>query len=192
LSRDWLGGSGKGLGEKKKEFHAKALSHALHVLPNRRVLPIMWNRRRGFTLIELIIVMAIILILGAIAMGQMGQQLMLAHETAAVQQIKTIHTAEAQYYAQFGRYAASLAALGPSASKAMGPEAAGLIPENLAGGKKSGYLFEVGQTREGYAVTASPEKFGSSGRRSFYSDQTLLIRNAWTAEPATVQSPPIE
>ena len=73
----------------------------------------MQNRRRGFTLIELIIVCAIIAILGAIAYGEMSQQLMMAHETAAIQEIKTLHTAEAQYFAQFGRYATSLTSLGP-------------------------------------------------------------------------------
>jgi type IV pilus assembly protein PilA len=152
----------------------------------------MRTRRRGFTLIELLIVMAIILILAAIAMGEMGQQLMLAHETAAVAEIKTINAAEAQYFAQFAKYAVSLAALGPPATGRMGPEAAGLIPENLAGGKKSGYLVEVHGTEDGYAVTAVPQKFGSSGRRSFYSDQTLVIRNSWTMEAAGASSAAIQ
>jgi type IV pilus assembly protein PilA len=152
----------------------------------------MRNRRTGFTLLELLIVVAIIAILGAIAVGPMSQQLMLAHETATVQEIKTIHSAEAQYFAQFGRYAANLAALGPHGTRPMGPEAAGLIPQNLADGKKSGYLFELGPTAEGYAITAVPQKFGNSGRRSFYSDQTLVIRNSWTAEAANVNSAPIE
>ena len=144
----------------------------------------MRNCRRGFTLIELIVVNAALLILCALAIIEMSPQIMLARETAAIRQIKTIHTAEAQYYAQFGKYANKLAATGP--------QAAGLIPENLASGKKSGYLFEVGSTSEGYAVTAAPEKFGKSGRRSFFSDQTLVVRTSWTAESASANSPPIE
>jgi type IV pilus assembly protein PilA len=138
------------------------------------------------------IVMAIIVILAIIAVGPMDQQLNISHETSAIQEIKTIHTAEAQYYAQFGKYAASLAALGPSAASATGPEAAGLIPQNLARGKKGGYVFEVAATPDGYSVTAYPQKFGSSGRRSFYSDQTLVIRTFWTVEPANSNSPAIE
>ncbi len=149
------------------------------------------RNRRGFTLIELIIVCAIIAILGGIAVAEMNQQLMMAHETAATQEIKTIHTAEAQYYAQFGKYASDLVALGPRGARPIGAEAAGLIPENLASGKKSGFVFEVGPTAEGYAVIAVPEKFGKSGRRSFYSDQTLVIRTSWTAEAANANSPPI-
>ena len=74
----------------------------------------------------------------------------------------------------------------------MGPEAAGLIPESLASGKKSGYLVQVGVTSGGYAATAVPEKFGSSGRRSFYSDQTLVIRTSWTMEAANANCPSIE
>ena len=61
------------------------------------------RNRLGFTLIELIIVCAVIAILSAIAYGYMSQQLMLAHETAAFAEIKTINTAEAQYFAQFGK-----------------------------------------------------------------------------------------
>jgi type IV pilus assembly protein PilA len=152
----------------------------------------MRNHRRGFTLIELIIVCAIIAILSAVGYGYMSQQMMLAHETAAIEEIRTIHTAEAQYFAQFGKYAPGLKALGPSGNRTSGPEAAGLIPPNLAGGKKSGYLVDLAETTDGYAVTAVPQKPGSSGRRSFYSDQTLVIRVGWTAEAANANSAPIE
>src|SRR5580658_4664956 len=82
------------------------------------------RRARGFTLIELLIVMAIILVIAAIAVPQMGKQLMAAHETAAIQQIRYLYQAEIQYYSQFGQYATTLAQLGPPASGTSGPAAA--------------------------------------------------------------------
>ena len=75
-------------------------------------------RRRGFSLIELLIVIAIILVIVTIAVPQYNKQMMSAHETAAQQAIQTLHAVETQYYSQFGRYAVSLAELGPPASGA--------------------------------------------------------------------------
>ncbi len=147
--------------------------------------------RRGFSLIELLIVIAIILIIAAIAVPKMNKQIMAAHEMAAIRMIGTIHQGETQYYSQYGKYAQSLAELGPPASGADGPAAAGIIPKNLADGKASGYLFTVVASPTGYSVTAVPEAFGNSGGRTFFSDQTLVIRNNYTAEPATVASPEI-
>jgi type IV pilus assembly protein PilA len=146
------------------------------------------TRRRGFSLIELLIVIAIILVIVTIAVPQYNKQMMSAHETAAIQAIQTIHAVETQYYSQFGRYAVSLAELGPPASGAPGPAAADLISKDLSEGKKSGYVFTVSATPTGYAVSAVPEAFNSSGRRTFYSDQTLVVRNNWSQEPATVSS----
>ena len=149
-------------------------------------------RRRGFSLIELLIVIAIILIIAAIAVPKMNNQMQAAHEMAAIRQITTIHQVQTQYYSQFGRYAANLTELGPPASGPAGPAAADLIPKVLADGKNSGYIFTLQAIPTGYAVTAVPEAFGSSGRRTFYSDQTLVIRNNWTQEPATANSPEIK
>jgi type IV pilus assembly protein PilA len=147
------------------------------------------RRRRGFSLIELLIVIAIILVIVTIAVPQYNKQMMSAHETAAIQAIRTIHAVETQYYSQFGRYAVSMAELGPPASGgAAGPAAADLISADFAAGKKSGYIFSVAATPVGYAVTAVPEQFGGSGRRTFYSDQTLVIRNNWSQEVANVNS----
>ena len=150
------------------------------------------RRRRGFSLIELLIVIAIILIIAPIAVPKMNNQMQAAHEMAAIRQITTIHQAETQYYSQFGRYATSLAELGPPASGAATPAAADLIPKVLADGRNSGYLFTVTASPTGYSVTAVPEAFGNSGRRTFFSDQTLVVRNNWSQEPATVTSPEIK
>src|SRR2546422_3833000 len=65
----------------------------------------------------------------------------------------------------------------PTLFRSAGPAAADLIPKSLAEGKNSGYIFAVQGTPTGYAVTAVPEGFGSSGNRTFYSDQTLVIRS---------------
>ena len=147
---------------------------------------------RGFSLIELLIVVAIILILAAIAAPKLNQNRMHAQETAAIRQITTLHTAQTQYYSQFGRYATALTELGPPASGQAGAAAADLIPEDLAKGKKTGYTFTVVGGPNGYSVTAVPDVFGNTGRRTFFSDQTLVIRENWGAEPATIASKEIK
>jgi type IV pilus assembly protein PilA len=151
------------------------------------------SSQHGFSLIELLIVIAIILIILSIALPQMSKSRMQAQEMAAVAQIGTIQKAQVQYYSQFGQYATALTQLGPptSSGAAEGPQAAGLIPASLANGSGSGYNFTITQTPTGYAVTAVPKAFNSTGRRTFYSDQTGIIRENWGQDPATAQSPEI-
>lgn len=149
-------------------------------------------RERGFSLIELLIVIAIILIILSIALPQMGKARMHSQEMAAIAEVRTINQAEIQYQSQFGQYATSLTQLGPAASGAAeGPGAAGLIPANLASGTASGYNFAVAASPLGYAITAVPSSFGSTGRRTFYSDQSGTIKQNWGQDPATAQSPDI-
>ena len=150
------------------------------------------RRRRGFSLIELLIVVAIILILAGIAVPKLNQNRMHTQETAAIRQIQTIHTTQTQYYSQYGRYAASLAELGPPASGQPGPSAADLIPGDLAQGKKTGFIFNVQAAPTGYIVTAVPEVYNSTGRRSFYSDHTLVVRENWGPEAANATSKEIK
>src|SRR6185312_8313594 len=128
------------------------------------------RRRRGFSLIELLIVVAIILIIITIALPKLSRARMYSQETAAIAAIRTLHTAQVQYNSQFGRYATSLAELGPPASGNANASAADLIGNDLAQGTKSGYKFTVTGTPGGYVVNASPEAFNSSGSRTFYSD----------------------
>jgi hypothetical protein len=84
-----------------------------------------------------------------------------------------------------------MAELGPptAAGAAEGPNSAGLIPANLASGSDSAYNFTLSETPTGYAITAVPKAFNSTGRRTFYSDQTMTIHQNWGQEPATAQSP---
>ena len=74
------------------------------------------RKRRGFSLIELMIVIAIILIIATIALPKLNRAKMYAHETAAIKTLSTIHTAQTQYQSQFGRFATSLTELGPPQS----------------------------------------------------------------------------
>jgi type IV pilus assembly protein PilA len=152
------------------------------------------NRRRigGFSLIELLIVIAIILIILAMALPKLNKARMQAFEMGAIKAVTTIHTAQAQYYSQFGKYAASLAELGPPKSGAANASASDLISGDLAAGEKGGYKFDMQLTPTGYTVQANPTAFGNSGSRTFYSDQSLTIRQNFSAEPATIESPEIK
>ena len=146
------------------------------------------KRRRGFSLIELLIVVAIILIIITIALPKLSRARMYSQETAAIAAIRTLHTAQVQYNSQFGRYATSLAELGPPTTGNANATAADLIGNDLAGGTKSGYKFTLSGSQGGYAINANPEAFNSSGSRTFFSDQSMVIRENDGPEPATANS----
>ncbi len=103
--------------------------------------------------------------------------------------IVTIHTAQVQYYSGYNRYATSLQELGPPASEAEGPSAAGLINGDLASGEKGGYKFTIQATAAGYNVTATPRQYGTTGSKTFFSDQGMKIHQHIGREPATVNDP---
>ena len=113
-------------------------------------------RRRGFSLIELLIVVAIILIIAMVAIPKMNVQLMSAREMGAIREIDAIHQAQTQYYSQFGRFAQNLAELGPPSGGTPGPAAADLLPSSLSSGKKGGHIFTVTVTQTGYAISVVP------------------------------------
>jgi hypothetical protein len=106
-------------------------------------------------------------------------------DTSAIQSIKTIHIAEVQYSSMYDRYATSLAELGPPSSGSSSASAADIINAELARGRQPGYKFILSGNGAGYQITAVPME---TGRRSFYSDQTMIIRENSGPEPATANS----
>ncbi|HLG99721.1 MAG TPA: prepilin-type N-terminal cleavage/methylation domain-containing protein [Bryobacteraceae bacterium] len=144
---------------------------------------------RGFSLIELLIVISIILVILAVAVPKLNTAKENANEMVVIREIQTIHQAQTQYQSQFGKFAATLAELGPPTSGGPGPQAADLIPGSLASGEKDGYVFTLTATPQGYTVNANPKVYNSSGRRTFYSDQTMTIHQNWSAEAANASSP---
>lgn len=156
---------------------------------------------RGFSLIELMIVVAIILVIASISIPNLLRSRMTAHEASAVASLRAISSACQLYAMTYGTgFPETLAQLGPGAGvgDSFGPEGADLIDEVLASGTKSGYSFSY---RPGaadstgfistYSVVAVPMAIGSTGQRGFYTDQTGVIRfSADGAEP-TATSPAI-
>jgi len=150
------------------------------------------RRRRGFSLIELLIVIAIILIIITVALPRLGKARMFAQETAAIQAIKTLHAAQIQYYSTYQRFATTLIELGPPSSGADSPSAAGLIERDMASGEKQGYKFTMTGNANGYQINAAPMTYGTTGTRTFFSDQTMVVHQNYGPEPATANSPELK
>lgn len=150
------------------------------------------RKNRGFSLIELLIVIAIILIISAIAIPRVTSTKRMANEVAAIRSCQTINTAQIQYFAQFGRYASTLNELGPTPGDATpSPAAANLIEETLVDGIHLGYAFSMIGTPAGYSLNADPQS-PESGSRTFFTDHSTTVRFRYGREPATDSDPPIE
>ena len=150
---------------------------------------------RGFSLIELLIVVAIILVIAAIAIPSLIHSKMAANESSAVGSLRTINSALVNYASTYGGgYPTALSDLGPSSTPSS--TAADLLDAVLITGMKSGYSFLYVATADSsgsnttYSITASPLAPGSSGKRGFFTDQTLVIR-ANGSGTATASDPPI-
>jgi len=151
----------------------------------------------GFSLIELLIVVAIIIVIAAIAIPSMLRSKIAANEASAIQSLRVLGTSEVTYAAIYGSgYSATLAALGPVPSGAVATaSAAGLVDDLLAGGYKSGYEFTYTPTLldstgryNGYTILANPQVVGSTGNDYYYEDETHLIRMNTTAPAGATDS----
>ena len=159
----------------------------------------MRNKQKGFSLIELLIVVAIILIIAAIAIPNLLRSKMAANEASAVGSMRTINTTATQYSTTYGGYPSTLSNLGGPANGTATASSAELIDAVLAGGTKSGYSFSYtsGATDTNgnvlqYTMTAVPTSSGVTGQRTFFTDQTGVIRaDATGSGTASVNSTPI-
>jgi prepilin-type N-terminal cleavage/methylation domain-containing protein len=157
------------------------------------------RKQKGFSLIELLIVVAIILIIAAIAIPNLLRSRMAANEASAVGSIRTINTAEVTYSAAYPDQGfTTLVNLGPGGTACTGATDASstsacLIDNVLASGTKSGYNFTAVATGAKpmfqYTSNANPITRGTSGQRSFSSDQTGVIRYNQSAASTSADAP---
>ena len=152
---------------------------------------------KGFSLIELLIVVAIILIIAAIAIPNLLRSRIAANQASAVGSLRTLNTAEITYSSTFNvGFTADLPSLQPPAAGSNPTStAAGLIDSVLAGGSKSGYSFTYSPGTSDssgrintYAINATPIT-SSTGTNYYYTDQSGVIRQNSTAFAASTDSP---
>src|SRR3989442_10224327 len=139
---------------------------------------------RGFSLIELLIVVAIILIITAIAIPNFMRSRMAANQASAVQSLRVINTAEVTYSSTYQvGYSSTLAQLRPSTGGALPSKlSADLIDAVLAAGDKSGYSYvyspalpDASGFYNGYILNPYPTVTGSAGAAYFFTAHTRVI-----------------
>jgi type IV pilus assembly protein PilA len=154
------------------------------------------KHQRGFTLIEMLVVVAIILIIAAVTIPSMTGAKVHADEASAVASIRAINQAEVSYMATYGGYAESLANLGGAEPCTRSAATACILDQSLAEGEKSGYHFvAVGSNpsdgmSQSYFVGAAPVVFDRTGKRLFCSSDKGVIRADLNTTGSTI--PPDE
>lgn len=154
------------------------------------------SRGAGFSLIELLIVVAIILIIAAIAIPNFMRSRIAANQASAVGSLRQINTAEVTYASTFNiGYSATLSYLGPVIAGQPTSLGAGLLDSLLASGVKSGYVFAYTASPadpsgkvNAYTITGTPSS-PAAGTNYYFTDQSGVIRMNATAVAGSTDSP---
>ena len=155
------------------------------------------RKQKGFSLIELLIVVAIILIIAAIAIPNLIRSKMSANEASAIASMRTINTSCVEYSTTYNiGFPASLANLGTAGPASSA--SADLIDSVLASAVKAGYVFtytsgtaDASGSINTYTLTAVPSVPGATGQRTFFTDQSNVIRVDSSGSGANANSTPI-
>jgi len=156
------------------------------------------RRAAGFSLIELVLVVAIILIISAIAIPRFLSSKMRANETGAVSALRSFTAAQVAYQTTYQQgVAPDLQSLGPPPpGDDPSPSRANLIDSLLASGVRSGYVFiytpvdiNGDGTPDSYTLNANPVSPGQTAQKFFYVDQSNLIRFSMDGPAGPTSSP---
>jgi len=153
------------------------------------------KNQKGFSLIELLLVVGVILIISAIAVPSYLRSRMRANEASAVASIRVIDASAVTYsvsYPDTG-FPANLTLLGGAEPCTASPTSACLIDDTLAQGAKSGYAFvwtgDGATPSVSFTVTGTPLMVGSTGQSMYCSDQTAIIHVDPSGAACTNASP---
>lgn len=140
------------------------------------------KKDKGFTLVEIMVVIAVIVVIAAIGIPGIMRQRVNANEASAAAALKTLSAAAVTYRASHTTYPFQLSDLyQPNAE---------YIDSSLASGSRQGYNYTLTGNEDGFNITAVPSKPNITGTRYYFVDSDGVIRSSSTG-PATPESPAI-